>query len=56
MIGHFARFELEMHIGRTDIGKETPTKTECVFFPRQYFFKEKEVPVLSNKTLCQFNC
>ena len=46
---HFARFGLEMHIGRTVNGKETPSKTECVFFPRPYFFKEKEVPALSNE-------
>ena len=38
-----------MHIGRTVNGKETPSKTECVFFPRPYFFKEKEVPALSNE-------
>ncbi|EJK71847.1 hypothetical protein THAOC_06672, partial [Thalassiosira oceanica] len=46
---HFARFGLEMHIGRTVNGKETASKTECVFFPRPHFFKEKELPVLSNE-------
>ena len=33
---HFARFGLEMHIGRG----ETASKTECVFFPSPSFFKE----------------
>ena len=46
---HFARFGLEMHIGRTVNGKETASKTECVFFPKPNFFKEKELPVLSNE-------
>ena len=47
---HFARFGLEMHIGRTVNGKETASKTECVFFPRpSYFSKKKELPVLSNE-------
>ena len=46
---HFARFGLEMHIGRTVNGKTTDSKTECVFFPRPSFLKEKELPVLSNE-------
>jgi len=47
---HFARFGLEMHIGRTVNGKETASKTECVFFPRPSFFsKTKNAPALANE-------
>jgi len=35
---HFARFGLEMHIGRG----ETQSKTECVFFPPPNFFTNTE--------------
>ncbi|EJK67754.1 hypothetical protein THAOC_11175, partial [Thalassiosira oceanica] len=34
---HFARFGLEMHIGRTVNGKETASKTECVHSSRTTF-------------------
>ncbi|EJK55433.1 hypothetical protein THAOC_24836, partial [Thalassiosira oceanica] len=44
------RFGLEMHIGRTVNGKETASKTECVFFPRPSFFsKTKNAPALANE-------
>ncbi|EJK65116.1 hypothetical protein THAOC_14067, partial [Thalassiosira oceanica] len=47
---HFVRFGLEMHIGRTVNGKETASKTECVFFPRPSFFsKKKNTPALANE-------
>ncbi|EJK61155.1 hypothetical protein THAOC_18404 [Thalassiosira oceanica] len=47
---HFARFGLEMHIGRTVNGKETASKTECVFFPGPSFFsKTKNAPALANE-------
>ena len=47
---HFACFGLEMHIGRTANGKETASKTECVFFPRpSYFSKKKNAPALTNE-------
>ena len=35
---HFARFGLDMHIGRG----ETQSKTECVFFPPPNFFTNTE--------------
>ena len=39
-----------MHIGRTVNGKETASKTECVFFPRPSFFsKTKNAPALANE-------
>jgi hypothetical protein len=37
---HFAKFGLEMHIGRNG---EMP-KTECVFFPPPQFFKHRRTP------------
>ena len=45
---HFAKFGLEMHIGRGD----TASKTECVFFPPPGFFNKPttNIPTLSNDT------
>ena len=43
---HFARFGLEMHIGRGT----TPSKTECVFFPPPRFFSSMLPPALIQET------
>ena len=43
---HFARFGLEMHIGRG--GKES--KTKCVFFPSPQFIATKEIQLTITAT------
>jgi hypothetical protein len=42
--GHFARFGLEMHIGRAG----NPSKTKCVFFLPPRFFNSLLPPLLAN--------
>jgi hypothetical protein len=37
---HFARFGLEMHIGRDS----NESKTECMFFPPPQFFHQRQLP------------
>ena len=43
---HFAKFGLEMHIGRGD----TASKTECVFFPPPRYFvtSQADIPTLAS--------
>ena len=46
---HFARLDLEMHIGRGT----TPSKMECVFFPPPIFFSSMLPPDLIQETASQ---
>ena len=54
---HFARFGLEMHIGRTKDGKTTASKTECIFFNPPQFFDDlhfNPIPSIQEETQSSF--
>ena len=40
ILRHFAKFGLEMHIGK----ENKPSKTECVFFPTPWYFTLPTLP------------
>ena len=49
ILRHFAKFGLEMHIGK----ENKPSKTECVFFPTPGYFT---LPILPNSDASTTTC
>ena len=52
---HFTRFGLEMHIGKNEDGKITPSKTECIFFPQPQIFNKNSSAIQEEENIGEGN-